>query len=111
MRRTVVRYTVRPGRAEENEALVRAVYAELAEVRPAGFRYATYRLDDGVSFVHVAESAGGVNPLPELAAFRAFQAGIRERCAEPPVVSAAELVGSFGVDQRRRYAPRAPAGE
>ncbi len=93
MGRTVVRYTVLPGRAEENAALVRAVYAELADVRPAGFRYATYRLDDGVTFVHVAEGEG--NPLPELAAFRAFQAGIRERCSAPPAVSPAELVGSY----------------
>jgi hypothetical protein len=93
MRRTVVRYTVLPGRAEENAALVRAVYAELAEARPPGFRYATYRLDDGDTFVHVAEGEG--NPLPDLAAFRAFQSGIRERCSAPPVVSAAELVGSY----------------
>jgi len=99
MRRTVVRYTVLPGRAEENEALVRAVYVELAEARPAGFRYATYRLDGGDTFVHVAEGDG--NPLPELAAFRAFQAGIRARCSEPPAVSAAELVGSYASGQPR----------
>ena len=30
-----------------------AVYEELHRVRPAGLRYATFRLDDGVSFVHL----------------------------------------------------------
>lgn len=95
MRNTIVRYRVRRGTEEENAALVRAVYAELAEVRPPGFRYATYRLDDGRSFVHVAEQDGD-NPLPQLPAFREFQAGIRERCESGPEVSSAEVVGRFG---------------
>jgi hypothetical protein len=51
---TVVRYTTRPESAEENERLVRAVFAELAEQRPAGLSYSSVRLEDGVSFVHVA---------------------------------------------------------
>ena len=37
MRHTMVTYTVKPGREEENAALVRAVFDELAETRPAGF--------------------------------------------------------------------------
>jgi hypothetical protein len=96
MRRTVVRYVVKPGLEERNAELVRAVYAELAEVRPPGFRYVTYRLDDGRSFVHIAEQDGdGDNPLPQLAAFREFQAGARERCETGPEVSQAEIVGRF----------------
>jgi hypothetical protein len=51
----MVRYRVRPDEAERNEKLVRAVYEELHRVDPAGFRYATFRLEDGVSFVHNAE--------------------------------------------------------
>jgi hypothetical protein len=50
----MVRYTVKPDQAEANEALVREVYDELDRTRPDGLRYATFRLDDGVSFVHVA---------------------------------------------------------
>ena len=93
MRHTVVRYTVHPGRAEENAELVRAVYAELAELRPDAFRYATYRLEDGDTFVHVAEGEGVV--LTRLASFRAFQAGLRERCAVPPAVTPAQRVGAY----------------
>jgi hypothetical protein len=94
---TVARYTVKPGLEERNAELVRAVYSELSALSPTGFRYATYRLDDGRTFVHVAELDGeGKNPLPSLKAFREFQAGVRERCERGPEVSEAELVGRFG---------------
>jgi hypothetical protein len=94
---TVARYTVKPGLEERNAELVRAVYRELAALEPAGFRYATYRLADDRTFVHVAELDGeGENPLPSLQAFREFQAGIRERCEQGPEVGGAELVGRFG---------------
>ena len=84
MRRVMVRYTVKPGQAEVNEELVRAVYSELHERSPDGLRYATFRLEDGLSFVHVAEVDGDVNPLSELPAFQAFTAGIGERSWSSP---------------------------
>jgi len=96
VRRVVVRYRVKPDRVEENERLVRAVYEELHRAGPAGFRYATFKLDDGVTFVHVAE--GDDPPLPRLAAFKEFQKDIAARCDEPPLASEAEQVGSFGRD-------------
>jgi hypothetical protein len=100
MRHVIVRYRVKPDRAAENEALVRAVYEELQRAKPADFRYATFKLEDGVSFVHVAtsERADGATPLSGLAAFAEFQQGIRDRCDEPPVVSTCEQVGSYGSD-------------
>ena len=99
MSAVIVRYRVKPGRAEENAELVRAVYAELADVQPAGFRYATFVLEDGVSFAHVAFiDDGATAPLPQLAAFQAFQRGIAERCDDPPqVTSLVSLVGSYGL--------------
>jgi hypothetical protein len=99
MRRVMVRYKVKADQAEANEALVRAVYEELAEARPEGLRYATYKLPDGVSFVHIAavSTADGHNPLPEVAAFKKFQEGIGERCEEGPVTVALEEVGSYGM--------------
>lgn len=81
----IVRYRVKPGRVEENAALVRAVYAELEERRPEGFRYATSVAEDGVTFVHVAfTEAGAPAPLPGLPAFRRFTEAIGERCDVPP---------------------------
>ena len=102
MKRTIVRYTVKPGEAELNADLVRAVYRELAELNPRGFKYATYRLDDGRTFIHIAEQQGeGDNPLPTLSAFQEFQAGARERCEwGPEVSSAAEEIGRYAESER-----------
>lgn len=97
MRQVMVRYTVKPERAAENERLVRAVYEELERTAPAGLRYATFRLADGVSFVHLAstETEDGSNPLADVQAFKEFQAGVRDRCAEPPVVTELAEIGSY----------------
>ena len=95
---TVVRYTTTPERADQNVELVEAVYAELAADRPEGLRYATFRLADGVTFVHVAsvDTADGTNPLSTTPAFERFTAAIAERCVEPPVATAATVVGAYG---------------
>lgn len=97
MSSVMVRYKVKPDRADENQQLVRAVYDELARTAPADFRYATFVQEDGVSFVHIAfvETADGHNPLAEVKAFAEFQKGIAARCAESPVVSELRELGSF----------------
>src|SRR5438067_2979768 len=97
MRQMMVRYTVKPEQAARNEELVRQVYEELRQTAPAGLHYATFVLEDGVSFVHVAssETADGRSPLQDVAAFRAFQEGIAERCDEPPATVAVREVGSY----------------
>jgi len=97
MSKVMVRYKVKPESAAENERLIRAVYAELERTTPDGLRYATFRLDDGVSFVHVAENdtEDGRSPLRDVEAFREFQQGVAERCAEPPVTAELHEVGSF----------------
>jgi hypothetical protein len=99
MTTTIVRYRVTPGRTEENAALVRAVYAELAATQPPGFRYATYLRDDGVSFVHVAITDDGHDaPLPELPAFQRFRAGLAERCdLAPEATTLIERTGAYGL--------------
>jgi hypothetical protein len=95
---TVVRYTTKLDRADENQALIEQVFAELGTERPEGLRYATFRLADGVSFVHVAsiETPDGANPLATLPAFGTFQREIADRCEEGPLVSGATVVGSYG---------------
>jgi hypothetical protein len=95
MRRVIVRYRVKPDQAARNEQLVRAVYDELDRTQPPGFRYATLRLDDGVSFVHIASHETEANPLTTNAAFQEFQEGIRERCDDAPVVSEWSEVDSY----------------
>ena len=97
MKRMMVRYKLKADRAEENEQYVRAVFEQLKSVRPAGLRYATFKLDDGLSFVHLVshEADDGANPLGELPAFKAFVAGIRERCEESPVTVELNEIGSY----------------
>ncbi len=97
MGRVMVRYKVKTDQIATNEELVRAVYAELRRTRPDGLRYATFQLDDGVSFVHVSatDTEDGRNPLSELESFRRFQERINERCDEPPVVTELREIGSY----------------
>jgi hypothetical protein len=97
MKRVMVRYRVKADRAAENRRHVEAVFAELARDRPEGIRYATFALEDGVSFVHLAsiETADGGNPLLAVAAFRDFTAQIKDRCDEPPTTHTLDEVGSY----------------
>jgi hypothetical protein len=98
MKQVIVRYKVKPKRAAEKEELVRAVYAELHETKPAGLHYAAFRLDDGVSFLHLsAHDNDGPNPLTNMEAFKRFQENIADRCDEAPVVSSLTEIGSYAV--------------
>jgi hypothetical protein len=94
-RTSVIRYRTRPEAAEENQRLVEAVYAALGEAKPSGLEYATYRLDDGVTFVHIARLPDTENPLAALPAFAEFQRELLDRCVERPAPSAATVVGSY----------------
>jgi hypothetical protein len=93
----VVWYRTNPQDADENARLIRDVFAELAAEQPDGLRYASFRLDDGVSFVHVAsvETDDGRNPLSGLQAFQRFTETIGERSDERPVTVVLHEVGSY----------------
>ena len=92
----VVRYRTRPEATADNEALVRAVYDELAGSSPDGFHYMTLKLDDGVSFVHVAvHDDGAPNPLAASPAFARFQADLASRLDEGPTPAPAQVVGRY----------------
>jgi len=95
MPQSLIRYRTKPDQADANAELVRAVYAELHRTRPDGFRYATLRLDDQVTFLHIVQSEHNPSPILAIRAFGEFQAGIRDRCDEPPVQQAFTEVGSY----------------
>jgi hypothetical protein len=88
-------YTVKPEEAARNEELLRAVIAELHQAKPAGLRYAAFKLDDGLSYIHlVGDEAGtGHRALPQ--AGKDFLASIHERCDEPPVRTDLSEIGSY----------------
>jgi quinol monooxygenase YgiN len=96
LKAVIVRYKVKSEHAERNRELVHAVYSELELTQLADFDYATFALDDGVSFVHLAAHGHETNPLANLPAFRAFQEGIGERCAEQPAVTELDTIGAYG---------------
>jgi len=91
----VIRYEMRPDAADDNQGLIEAVFAQLAEQAPAGIRYASFRLGDGVTFVHVGQVDEGA-ALTDLPAFQEFQKGFGERAAGKPDANEATLIGSYG---------------
>jgi hypothetical protein len=97
MKTTVVRYQAKPERADENQRLIQAVFAELDDRKPKGFTYQTFRLEDGVSFIHVAieHEVDDPDSLQEVPAFQAFVADIADRCDVPPVAMGATIVGAY----------------
>ena len=98
MKATVVRYQAKPERADENQKLVEAVFADLEARRPNGFTYKVFRLEDGVSFVHVVIEHEGVedrDSLLDVPAFKAFVADIADRCTVPPLAMGATVVGGY----------------
>jgi hypothetical protein len=94
---TVVRYQAKPDRADENQKLIEAVFAELSDREPNGFTYKVFRLEDGVSFIHVVIEHDVDDPdsLQAVPAFQAFVADIADRCHIPPVAQGATVVGGY----------------
>ncbi len=95
----VVRYRPKADRADENEKLVEAVFAELATADQGGVRYATYKLADG-TFIHIADVETDPNPLGSIAAFAEFQKDIADRCEEgegpnPSLWSSSAITGCW----------------
>ena len=96
MKQVMVQYKVKPDQTEKNEALVRAVYDELQRTEFAGLRYVTFKLDDGVTFVHLAvETGDGERSLADVKAFQEFRKDLGERCEVAPVATGLSEVGSF----------------
>ena len=93
----VVRYQTKADRAEENQALIEKVFEELAQRQPEGFTYKVFRLEDGVSFVHVVIEHDVEHPasFQDVPAFQTFVAKIAERCDVPPVAMGASVVGGY----------------
>lgn len=97
MKRVMVRYKVKPEHAADNERYIEWVFEQLNRESPTDLRYASFKLSDGVTFVHLAslEGEGENNRLRALSTFNQFKAGLQGRCEEPPVAVELEEIGSF----------------
>jgi quinol monooxygenase YgiN len=112
MSHTIVSYTVKPGREQENAALVRAVFEELAEAQPAGMRYAVFQAADSREFVHLYTDEGAApGALQQLPAFQAFVAGAADRHQQPATFTELELIGAYRTfdDPDRRASEGGPS--
>jgi hypothetical protein len=94
MKRNLIRYRTKPGKTEENERLIRAVFEELHAKSPEGVRYAVLKLGDG-SFFHVVAVETDSNPIIGLAAFKVFQSSVSDRTLEPPQSGEVAIVGNY----------------
>jgi hypothetical protein len=99
MNRVIVRYKVKGDRIQENIDYIQAVFAALEKSKPEGLRYASFQLEDGLSFVHIAsiETDNGENPLPAFDEFKAFVKDIAQRCEEAPLASSVETIGAYRI--------------
>jgi len=97
MKTIVVRYKANLERADENQRLIEAVFAELNERRPKGFAYNVLRLEDGVSFIHVVteHDVADADSLQAVPAFQTFVGEIGDRCDSLPVAMSATVIGNY----------------
>jgi hypothetical protein len=95
MSHTLVSYTVKPGHEEENAALVRAVFEELAQKRPDGLRYAVFYMPDSRQFIHLYTNEGSPTGVQGLDSFKAFVNGAQDRHERPATFAQPELIGDY----------------
>ncbi|HEX6418085.1 MAG TPA: hypothetical protein VFZ77_06300 [Acidimicrobiales bacterium] len=92
----MVRSQVKAENVADVEAAVEKVFTAIHEAQPAGVRYATAKLSDGVTFVAMLElDDPKANPLVDLPAFTEFQASLGQWMAGPPAAEPLTVVGSY----------------
>jgi hypothetical protein len=92
----MLRAKVKQEHVADVESAARTMFAAIERAQPKGVRYASCRLADGVTFVALLALEDGIeNPLPSVPEFGAFQAGLKEWLAEPPVPEPLTVVGSY----------------
>ncbi len=94
----MIRYKLRPDQVARNLELLRAVYEEMESAPPDGVRWASFQLDDEVTFVDFVLGGGPPGQLSRLETFQRFRTTLDERCAEPLVMTELHAVDSFGFD-------------
>jgi hypothetical protein len=95
----IITYKLKPECRAEHERLAQAVFAALARAQPPGLHYAAFISVEGLRYFHLVshDEPDGGNALTALPAFQAFAAGVKDRCAEPPVRTEVVEIGSYGV--------------
>jgi hypothetical protein len=93
---TMVRATLKEEHVADAEAAAKRMFAAIERERLEGIRYASVKLEDGVTFVAMLELEDGVeNPLADLPEAQEFYAGLPGWYAEPPAFGPGTVVGSY----------------
>ena len=92
----LIEYRVPDEKVAEQEAAVRVFIAAVKASNDSGYRYASYKRPDGVSFVHHAwmEDENAQKRFQALPEFKGFADGLKSRAEEGPTVSRLDLVAS-----------------
>jgi hypothetical protein len=91
-----VRAKVKEEHVADAEAAAKRMFAAIEREGLEGIRYASIKLDDGVTFLALLELEDGVeNPLPALPEAQEFYASLPGWHAEPPEVGPGTVVGSY----------------
>jgi quinol monooxygenase YgiN len=95
--RVLIQYKVKPDKLEPNMTMLRAVYEELRAGQPDGLRYATFQLEDGVTFLAYVETEDGAVTAPHhrLRSFHRYRSALEQLCDQPPSVTMLREVGSY----------------
>jgi hypothetical protein len=92
MSQRLIRYRVKPEKADENQRLIEGVFGELHAKAPEHVRYLVLRLSDG-TFCHLVDDSAKI--VPNLDAFAAFRRGGVERRLDEPEQLEATIVGNY----------------
>jgi hypothetical protein len=91
-----VRAKLKEEHVAEAEAAVKRMFAAIEREGLEGIRYASIKLDDGVTYLALLELEDGVeNPLSELPEAQEFYASLPGWHAEPPEVGPGTVIGSY----------------
>jgi hypothetical protein len=91
-----VRATLKEEHVADAEAAVKRMFAAIEREGLEGIRYASVKLQDGVTFLALLEVEDGVeNPLPGLPEAQEFYERLPGWYTEPPEVGPGTLIGSY----------------
>jgi hypothetical protein len=97
-----VRATLKEEHVDEAVAAVKRMFAAIEREGLEGIRYASIKLQDGVTFVALLEVEDGVeNPLADLPEAQEFYASLPGWYAEPPEVGPGTVIGTHRLFGRR----------
>lgn len=94
----MVRAKIQEENVADARAAVEKVIQALEQTQPAGVRYASCLLSDGVTFVAlVGLEDDGSHPLRELPAYAEMVENLRHWYDGPPAVDRMTVAGSYGL--------------